>query len=319
MDAHTRKLLEMFGAAPGPKMPDVSPGEARTMYHEMVALLDRPPEELAAVVDLQIEAETHRIPARLYTPSERNDGPVLLYFHGGGWVIGDLETHHSFCTYLCNAIGVRLLAIDYRLAPEARFPAAHYDCLLASVWAARSPAILGAPVTGLVLAGDSAGANLAAFVASKLPPATRPLAQLLFYPVTDFVAQAPSYAKFGQGCLLDKADMEWFRDHYLADAKDRADPRISILRLSDLSHMPPTVLMTCGLDPLRDEGRAFAARLVEAGVTVAFREAAGHVHGIASMRRAIPSAERMLGQAIADFKRLFLDEYSDADHRQEGN
>jgi acetyl esterase len=288
------------------------------MYREMVAILDRPAEQLNSVVNFHIEDDTHRIPARLYTPAGGAEGPVLLYFHGGGWVIGDLETHHAFCTSLARAIGVRLLAIDYRLAPEARFPAAHDDCLFAANWAARSPAVLGAPVAGIAVAGDSAGANLAAFVSSKSPSAGRPLAQLLFYPVTDFVEQAPSYAEFGEHHLLDKADMEWFRDHYLAEIEDRRDPRISILRLPDLSQMPPTVIMTCGLDPLRDEGRAFAARLVAAGVSVVFREAAGHVHGIVSMRAAIPSAERVLGQCIGDFKRLLFDDTRNAArHREE--
>lgn len=315
----TAKLLEAFRAAASPGLSDMSPVEARAMYREMVAELDRPAEPLAEISAVEIDARTHSIPARLYVPDHGSEGPLIVYFHGGGWVIGDLDTHHAFCTSLARQTGIRLLAIDYRLAPEAVFPAAHDDCLLAATWALQSPGALGSPVEGIALAGDSAGANLAAFVASRLRSQSGGdvLAQLLLYPVTDLVGRAPSYQLFGEGYLLDRADLEWFFDHYLPGG-DRRDSRVSILHEDDLSPLPPTVLMTCGLDPLRDEGRAFAARLVSAGVPTVFREARGHVHGIASMRGAIPSADQLLRDCVADFHRLLARERRDAGARERG-
>jgi acetyl esterase len=319
LEPGTKDLLDMFRGVAGPKMRDLSPAEARVMYREMVNELDRPAEAVSHIAAVEIDAGSHRIPARLFVPDGADEGPLLLYFHGGGWVIGDIETHEGFCTSFANQIGLRLLAINYRLAPEATFPAAHHDCLFAARWAAASADELGAPIEAIAVAGDSAGANMAAFVASELrrSSGTDVVAQLLFYPVTDLTRQAPSYRLFGEGHLLDASDMEWFSDHYFSDRGDRGDPRVSILHRSDLSDMPPTVLMTCSHDPLRDEGRAFAARLVKAGVHTVFREARGHVHGIVSMRGAIPAADRIIRECVEDFRRLLAARASGTGMKQE--
>lgn len=294
----TAQILELINSTPGPKLYELPPADARAMYLEMGRQLDLPPDTLHAITDLEIEGAGQKIGARLYTPVAGAEGPVLVYFHGGGWVIGDLESHHGFCVAIARQLQLRVLAVDYRLAPEHRFPAAHDDCLAVAKWAATSPVELGAPVAGIALAGDSAGGNLAIATSMALSGAAKPLAQLLLYPATDLAEQSASYHSCGEGYLLDRPLMEWFCNAYAPDAAQRADPRLSSLRADDLSGTPPTVMLTCGLDPLRDEGRAFAARLITAGVEVHFSEAEGQIHGIATLRGAISSGRAPLAASL---------------------
>jgi acetyl esterase len=221
------------------------------------------------------------LPARLYEPVNLAPGsPLLLYFHGGGWVIGNLDTHDPVCRYLARNAQVRVLSVDYRLAPEHRFPAAADDALTAFRFAARDAEALGVDPSAIAVGGDSAGANLAASVCLRTrDKGPRPVFQLLFYPATDTTTRRRSRDVFADGFFLTDDDMTWFVDHYCPDLETRADPRLSVLLADDLRGLPPAYVATAGFDPLRDEGNAFADRLREAGVPVVKRQHDDLIHG----------------------------------------
>ncbi|MFI0485823.1 alpha/beta hydrolase [Actinomadura sp. 9N215] len=222
------------------------------------------------------------VPARLYTPKGLPDGsPLLVFYHGGGWVIGDLDTHDTVCRYLAVHAEVRVLSVDYRLAPEHRYPAAPEDALAAFEYAATNAEKLGADPAAVAVGGDSAGGNLAAVVGVLAE--RRPAFALLFYPATDMTVRRRSRELFGAGFYLTDADMTWYSGHYCPDKARRADPSASPLLAADVSGFPPTYLVTAGFDPLRDEGEAFARRLEEAGVPVALRRQDDLIHGFANM------------------------------------
>ena len=304
-------LLDMLKAAPGPRMEETDPATARAMMRQMGQLTERPRGPLARVEALTIPSpHGHAIPARLYSDAAAPAaGPVLLYFHGGGWVIGDLETHDALCAEIARVLGATVVSVDYRLAPEHPFPAATEDCLAATDWAGASPAVIGHAVTGLIVAGDSAGGNLAAVVAqTRLGTLAVPIvAQWLIYPGTDMTANAGSMREFAEGYLLTHAGMAWFTQHYMGDAPDFLHPYASPHHAPLLAGLPPAMVFTCGLDPLRDQGRAYAAKLIEAGVRISFREAAGQIHGCFTLRAAIPSTQGDLHGCLADLKALFAD------------
>ncbi|TDD88516.1 alpha/beta hydrolase [Actinomadura darangshiensis] len=221
------------------------------------------------------------VPARLYEPKGLKDGsPLLVFYHGGGWVIGDLDTHDGVCRYLAVHAEVRVLSVDYRLAPEHPYPAASEDALVAYEYAVANAAELGADPQAIAVGGDSAGGNLAAVVgvmAERTPDFA-----LLFYPATDMSVRRRSRELFGEGFYLTDDDMVWFSDRYCPEER-RADPAVSPLLAEDLGGFPPTYLATAGFDPLRDEGEAFAERLKEAGVPVALRRQEDLLHGFANM------------------------------------
>ena len=293
-------LLAMLAAQPGPKLSEITPAEGRAMMTGMTQMLERPRGEIATT-DLIIPGD---IKARLYTPGEEA-GPVLVYYHGGGWVIGDLDTHDPLCAEIARQLGMRVVSIDYRMAPEAAFPAATEDCLAATRWVAGSPAELGAAVTGVIPAGDSAGGNLAAAVTRELNGEIAIPAQWLIYPATDMTESEGSMAEFADGYLLTKDSMDWFQGHYMKGSEGNLrHPWASPLYAETLHGLPPTLVFTCGLDPLRDQGRAYAARLIQHGVRVIYREAAGQIHGSFTLRMGIPSAHDDLLGCIADLKQL---------------
>ena len=228
---------------------------------------------------------------RLYDAHEtRAAGPAVVFFHGGGFVIGDLDTHHAFCTELAEGLDLPVIAVDYRLAPEHPFPAAPDDCEAVARWVASSPAELGLTVTGLILTGDSAGGNLAIVTTQALaahPAAVPVILQAPLYPVTDDRPDHASFAQFAEGFLLTADTMAWFSHGYSATPGDvRAYPLYN-----DHAQTPPTVLVTAGLDPIRDSGRVYGAELVRAGVPVTFIEFAGIVHGFIQLRKGMPSAQ----------------------------
>ncbi|MGH3239145.1 MAG: alpha/beta hydrolase, partial [Spirillospora sp.] len=228
------------------------------------------------------EVDAGGVPARIYTPKGLPDGsPLLVFYHGGGWVIGDLDTHDTVCRYLAVHAGVRVLAVDYRLAPEHRYPAAAEDALTAYEYAVTNAEKLGADPAAVAVGGDSAGGNLAAVVGVLAE--RRPAFALLFYPATDMTVRRRSRELFGNGFYLTDEDMVWFSGHYCPDKPRRAEPSASPLLADDVSGFPPTYLVTAGFDPLRDEGEAFARRLEEAGVPVALRRQDDLIHGFANM------------------------------------
>jgi acetyl esterase len=225
------------------------------------------------------------IPARLYTPIGLATGsPLLVFFHGGGWVVGSLDSHDSTCRFLAENAGVRVLSVDYRLAPEHPFPAAVDDALAAFDHALAHAEELGADPALVAVGGDSAGGNLAAVLCHQRARSGEPVPvfALLFYPVVDPSARRPSRERYGKGLFLTDADMTWFEGHYLPDPADRVDPRVAVLLAENLSGFPPTYLATAGFDPLRDDGEAFAARLREFGVAVALHRHPDLIHGFIS-------------------------------------
>jgi acetyl esterase len=234
-----------------------------------------------------------RLPARSYTPAGLPRGSALLvYFHGGGWVAGSLDSHDNLCRFLAAQAGIRVLAVDYRLAPEAPFPAAVDDAVGAYHCAVRNAERLGADPALVGVGGDSAGGGLAITVSHQtaLAGEGRPAFALAIYPAVDFSARRRSRELFGTGFFLTDAMMTWFERHYLGGWADKTDVRMSPLLADDLSGLPPTHIVTAGFDPLRDEGEELAARLEQAGVPVTLRRYDGLVHGFASMFNASPSA-----------------------------
>lgn len=297
-------LLDQMAAAPGPSIADLGAVAGREMYRAMGTMLDVARGDIAEVRDLTIPGPGGKIPARLYRNHKPISGDVLVYFHGGGWVIGDLDSHDSLAAEIARGSGLTVIAVDYRMAPEHVFPAAAEDCIAAARWVAGSPAELGETATGIAVAGDSAGGNLSAVVAQalagKLPVPLK--AQWLIYPAVDMVEDWASLDSFADGYVLTKAVMRWFEVTYAPTAAERADVRASPLRAASLAGQPAAIVMTCGLDPLRDQGRAYAAKLAEAGVAVNFRELAGVVHGAFNLRAALPSIAADLARGIADLK-----------------
>ncbi|MGV0817535.1 alpha/beta hydrolase [Martelella sp. AMO21009] len=298
--AETQELLDMAAAQEGPKLHEMDPVAAREVMAPMVQQLDLPPIDIALVKELEIPGPGGTISARLYTPAAAaGDGAVLLYFHGGGWVLGSVEQSDSFCRHMAETLGLRVVSVEYRMAPEHVFPAAYDDCLATTNWVTQSPAELGTKVTHVLVSGDSAGGNLAAAVSGS--GEAKPAAQLLFYPVTDISSQTASYADFAEGYFLEKVGMEWFRDHYLTDPEMARDIRVSPLLAEDLSMVPPTTIVTCGLDVLRDEGRAYAAKLAQQGVRVSYSEAPGLIHGIVNFRKVLPTGANEVDRVLQDF------------------
>jgi len=289
----TQAMLAMLEAAVAVPMDQMEPAAAREVYIGMRALADAEPTELAVIKDLTCPGPAGDIKLRYYDKREtREKGPAIIFYHGGGFVIGDLESHHPYCTEMAAQMDLPLVAVDYRLAPEAPFPAAPDDCEAATRWIAENAAsALGIEIDGLIPCGDSAGGNLAIVVAQDLAKnsaAAPVIAQVPIYPVVDSTAAGGSMDEFAEGFLLTKDSMDYFNKHYAGVAGDvRCDPIHG-----DLASSPPTVIITGGLDPLRDQGRAYAAKLIEAGVSVAFAEAKGNIHGLICLRKGIPSSQQ---------------------------
>jgi acetyl esterase len=263
-----------------------TPEQARTENLWAAPVVTGPRRPMRAVAALSVPGPAGEMPARLYlahdAPSET--APLIVYYHGGGWVVGDLVTHDGVCRFLAAHTGFRVLSVDYRLAPEHPFPAPVEDAVAAFEWAAANAGLLGADPSRIAVAGDSAGANLSAAVSLLTRDAkARPAMQLLLYPVTDAVGDLPSRKLFAEGFLLTKGDMDWFEGHYIPEGCDESDPRISMMRAPDLAGLPPAYVVTAGFDPLRDEGEAYAVRMREAGNRVALRRHSGLIHGFANL------------------------------------
>lgn len=299
LDTNIKAILEMFAAAPQLDMASLSVATMR-LGHDTPMQFGAPP-PVADVRDVQIELADRTLPARLYVPEGAGDLPPLtLYFHGGGWVIGTLETHDGTCRGLANASRSAVLSVGYRLAPEHRYPAAVEDCYDAVCWAQANAAELGVDAGRLAVAGDSAGGNLAAaaaiMVRDRGGPALRH--QLLFYPVTDANFANASYTDNGGGMYFLSTDMmRWFWDQYLGDLPVERAPLAAVLATPSLARLPSATVITAEFDPLRDEGMAYARRLSEAGVAVDAVVAPGMIHGFASMFQTVPSAANWLSHA----------------------
>jgi acetyl esterase len=265
-----------------PPMHTLTPERARADMRAQVAAVSGPLAEVARIEDRRVPGSGAAVPVRLYTPVGAAPSPGIVYFHGGGFVIGDLETHDPLCRQIAARTGAMVCAVDYRLAPEHPFPAAADDALTAARWFLAHADELGADPDRLFVLGDSAGGTLATVTARALreQPSPHLRGQILIYPITDHVdAGAASYTEFADGYGLTREAMRWFMRHYAADPADATDPRVCPLRMPNLRGLPPAFVVTAEYDVLRDEGERYAERLREDGVDVTFERAAGLHHG----------------------------------------
>jgi acetyl esterase len=266
--------------------------ELRQQLRTMVALMDEPAPKLARIDEVSIPGPAGPLPGRVYDAAGpgASPRPLVAYFHGGGWVQGDLETHHGLCARLAQRSGAIVVAIDYRLAPEHRFPAAVEDCFAAYRWLRAHATELGGDPARVAVAGDSAGGNLAAVVSQLAARAGVPVpaCQVLIYPAVDFALETASHRELEHGHIIPRDRILWYTEQYLPADADRNDPRASPLRAKDLRGQPPAMIVTAGFDPLRDEGHAYAERLRGAAVDVVYHEYAGQIHAFVSLTRAIP-------------------------------
>ena len=297
-----RGFLDYLNNVPGPKTHEMSPADARQVYYAMKDVADPPVGELATIRDLSVPGPAGAIEARLFDcRATREPGPVVVFYHGGGFVIGDIDTHASLTAEMSRQLDLPVISVDYRLAPEARWPAAPDDCETAARWVASNPAELGRTATSLVLSGDSAGGNLTIVAAMSLrddPAAVPVIVQAPIYPAADMTKEYPSFGDFADGYLLTRDAMIWFADHYQAEETHvKGSPLVG-----DLVGLPPAVVVTASLDPIRDQGRAYASALILAGVPVTFREAVGNVHGFITLRQAIPSSQSDVAGYLAAVK-----------------
>ncbi|MEO0462023.1 MAG: alpha/beta hydrolase [Pseudomonadota bacterium] len=301
-----KAFLDALAAVDGPTVAEMTLEEARASYIALHAMADRPARELAVIRDLTCPGPVGDIALRLYDAREsREAGPVITFFHGGGFVIGDLETHHNLCTEIATLADLPVVAVDYRRAPEAPFPAAIDDCEAAARWVASSPETLGRAATSIITMGDSAGGNATIVVTQALTakPANVPVAlQVPIFPQASDVEGSASLAQFAEGHILTRASIEFFVASYAAD---KTDPR-GFPILGDHAHTPPTVCVTASLDPIRDSGRDYAAALAQAGADVTFLEMKGVTHSFTNLRGAVPSTQGDLERIIAAMQ-LYLE------------
>lgn len=264
------------------------------------------PQPVAKVEDLRISGPECDLPVRVYTPLADEPFATLVYFHGGGWVIGSIETHDGLCRAIADAAGAIVVSVDYRLAPEHPFPAATEDAYAATRWVAENAARLGAGDGRVAVGGDSAGGNLATVVCLMARDRGGPAItwQLLLYPITDYKLDTPSYRDYAEGHLLTRDAMAWFWRHYLSGGADREHPYISPLRASSLAGLPPALVITAECDPLRDEGDAYARRLAESGVPVTSTCYPGMVHGFVRRSRLLDQGGEALDQIGREWRRV---------------
>jgi acetyl esterase len=291
LDPQAQALIDLMVARAIPPVYTLSVADARKSYLERRFYSQPDPPPVAQVQDLRTISG---VPLRLYRNTLAAEQPALVYFHGGGWTIGDLDTHDVLCRQLCLLAGITVVAVDYRMGPEHRFPAAVDDCVAATRWVQQQAGALGIDPARLAVGGDSAGGNLAAVVClvmrdepADLPPLRH---QMLIYPATDMRAVAPSHTHNGSGYLLTKESIAYYRGHYIADAAQWADWRASPLLASSLQALPPALVLTAGYDPLRDEGRQYADALSAAGTATQYVCFERQVHGFITMGRLIDEA-----------------------------
>lgn len=295
LDPVVEKILASMAAQGAKPIEELGPAGAREVYREMISASSEA--ELDEVLDLTCPGPLGDIPLRLYRPKGKKTKPVTLYFHGGGWVIGDLETHDSLCRELAFKTESIVVAVDYRLAPEHPYPAACNDCYAAVLWARSAISEYGGNPAKMAVAGDSAGGNLATVVTLMLrnqkKDEPRLRFQLLLYPVTTCTADTDSYKENAEGYLLTKAGMDWFWDQYAA-SNHRNESYASPLQAPNLSDLPPALIVTAEYDPLRDEGEMYGQKLQEAGVATEIMRCDGMIHGFVHMYADIPKGGEVL-------------------------
>ena len=310
LDPDAAAVFKAFQEAGRPPYETVSPAEARELYLKGRVVTNPEPPELKSVQPLAIPSPDGPIPARIYTPSRLRQtnglAPCLVFFHGGGWVIGDLDSHDVVCRKLAHEGELIVISVDYRLAPEHKFPTAADDAIAATKWVAANAKTLGIDAAQISVGGDSAGGNLAAVVALAARDGDGPklAGQVLIYPATDFAMTHPSHREPETSILLTHSVIKWFCNHYLDGTADIDNWKASPARAQALAGLPPSYVMTAGADPLRDEGDEYAARLKQAGVPVTYRHFPGQFHGFFTMGKLLPQANVALSEIAGWLKAL---------------
>ena len=300
VDPQVQLLLDALASAEAPPLHTLTPEDARAAYAAL-AVARTGTGDVATTEDLAVPGPGGDVPVRVYRPGGAEaPAPVCVFFHGGGWVIGSIETHDALCKALAARSGVVVVSVEYRLSPEAPYPAPLEDCLAATRWVADNASDLGVDRGRLAVAGDSAGGNLAAAVAIRARDEGGPgiAFQLLLYPVVDHSFDQPSYVENAEGYFRTADAMRWFSGHYLGGASP-TEPLAAPLHAPDLAGLPPALVLTAEYDPLRDEGEAYGARLSEAGVHATVRRYDGMVHGFVSMYALIDAGSRGLDESAA--------------------
>ncbi len=310
IDEDAAKILENMRKANLPPFESLTPEQGRARMRAMREAMKQPVPDMAEVRDIIASGPHGPIPARLYRSKAAGAGPapVLVFFHGGGWVVGDLETHDNQARFFADAFGGVTVSVDYRLAPEHKFPKAADDSFAAMQWVAKNAASLNVDASRMAVAGDSAGGNLAAVVAlmSAQNGGPKLRAQVLIYPVADLRMNYGSYQTAGEGYTLTKGSMEWFRDHYLNSRDEANDWRVSPILATHHAQTPPAFLVTGGLDPLADETAAYADVLRKAGVETNFHYCPGQMHGFVGAKGIIRQADMIIEEIGAFLKRKFV-------------
>ena len=307
LDPQAKVLFDALGITDR-KLENMTPEAARELGKAMVAARRQMGiEAVHEVRDVKIPGPGGEIPVRIYTPDIAKPAPALIYFHGGGWVLGDLESHDHVCRSLANRVPCVVLSVDYRLAPEAKYPAAVEDSMAATEWIAAHAGELGIDAGRIAIGGDSAGGNLATVVArlARDRKGPRLIYQLLIYPGTDMRMDWPSVEENADGPLLTKPAMIWFLAHYLRGEEDKLDPLASPLLAADLGELPPAFVLTAECDPIRDEGEAYAERLRAAGVAVEVKRYPGMPHGFFSFGGALTVGKVAFGDAVGGLRGAF--------------
>lgn len=306
LDPQVKAFLDQAAASGAPGFDQMTVQQAREAIRGLFAT-NAPPQAVKKVEDRVVNAGGVKLPIRIYTPDGNGPLPILVFFHGGGWVVGDLESHDAPCRALANGAGCIVIAIDYRLAPEHKFPAPADDCYGATKWVVLNAASFGGDPKRIAVGGDSAGGNLAAAVAQMATDRGAPTIkyQLLIYPVTNYSYDTASYKNNGENYLLTKNSMQWFWNHYLSNPNDGENPYASPLRGQRLSNLPPAWVMTAEFDPLRDEGEAYAKRMKDAGVSVEYTDYKGMIHGFFSLGHIFDQGKKAVADACAKLKAAF--------------
>ena len=306
LDPQARMLMDQVAASGIRPFEESSVAEARQTIM-MLASAAGEPVPVGKVENRTVPGPAGDIPLRVYTPDGRGPFPVLVFFHGGGWVIGNLDTHDGVCRLLANGAGCMVASVDYRLAPEHPFPAAAEDSYAATKWIAGKAATIGADPKRVAVGGDSAGGNLAAVVALMARDRGGPalVHQLLVYPVTDAPGDTASYRDNAEGYFLTAASMHWFWKHYTGAVKNPLDPYACPLRATNHGGLPPALVITAEFDPLRDEGEAYAARLRDAGVPVQMSRYPGMIHGFFGMGSLLDQGKAAIAGAVKGLRSAF--------------
>ena len=304
LDPEAAQLLQIRKEFGAPDIADCTVKEARNIYTSMPTWLQGRAAEVGSVEDLQLDGQNGSFGVRIYTPPESSESPrpVLVYLHGGGWVIGNLDTHDGVCRHFCTNGNWVVVSVDYRLAPEAPFPQAVEDSWTAVQWVYANIDARGGNPEQIIVGGDSAGGNLAAVVAHRARDRGefRLAAQVLIYPATDMTCTLESHQRNGEGYLLTRHSIDWFLGHYLPVGHDRRDPEASPHFASDFRDLPPAVLVTAGFDPLLDEGHAYGEKLSAASVVVVERCWEGMIHGFITNLGLMPQANQCLDWIVTE-------------------